>query len=55
MKRRASASAWFVTVQVFTTMTSASARAVVVVAPLASASWRMRSLSYWFALQPNVW
>jgi hypothetical protein len=26
-----------------------------VIAPRPSTSWRMRSVSYWFALQPNVW
>ena len=55
MKRLASASAWFVTVQVFTTQTSASAHDRAAVAPRASASWSIRSVSYWLALQPNVW
>jgi hypothetical protein len=34
---------------------AASSRAFVVLAPRASISWRMRSVSYWLALQPNVW
>ncbi len=54
-KRLASASAWLVTVQVLTTHTSASARVPTVVVPCASPSWRIRSVSYWLALQPNVW
>ena len=51
----AGAAGWarFVTVQVFTTTRSASATPEVR-APRASNSWRMRSVSYWLALQPNV-
>ncbi len=55
MNRRASASAWLVTVHVFTTTTSASSRPRDVTAPRASSSWRIRSVSYWLALQPKVW
>jgi hypothetical protein len=54
MKRRASASAWFVTVQVFTTHTDASPQWSAWTAPRASSSCRIRSPSYWFALQPKV-
>jgi hypothetical protein len=54
MKRRASASARLVTVQVLTTQMRASAGSELVRAPRASNSCRMRSVSYWLALQPKV-
>ncbi len=54
-KRRSLTSASCVTVHEFTTATSAAAGSSTIVAPWSANACSTRAVSYWFALQPNVW
>ena len=54
-KRRSLTSLSCVTVQELMTARSACEGSSTTVAPPSLKAWRTRSVSYWFALHPNVW